>query len=63
MKMRVWTDETGRISRVELAGSTGDASLDAALENQVLPGLQLSEGPPEGMPMPILLRLTAQRPR
>ena len=63
VKVRVWADSTGRISRVELAGSTGDPSLDEALRSRVLTGLQLSEGPPEGMPMPILLRLTARRPQ
>ena len=63
VKVRVWADSTGRISRVELAGSTGDPSLDETLRGRVLTGLQLSEGPPEGMPMPILLRLTARRPQ
>jgi hypothetical protein len=63
VKVQVWADPTGRISRVELAGSTGDPSLDATLKNEVLTGLQVSEGPPEGMPMPILLRLTAKRPQ
>ena len=63
VKVQVWTDPSGRISRVELAGSSGDPSVDAALKNDVLTGLQVSEGPPEGMPMPILLRLTAKRPQ
>lgn len=63
VKVRVWADATGRISRAELIGSTGDPALDQALRDQVLLGLQLSEGPPEGMPMPVLLRLTARRPR
>jgi len=62
VKVRVWADTTGRISRAQLAGSTGDPSLDSVIENQVLTGLQVSEGPPEGMPMPILLRLNARRP-
>jgi protein TonB len=63
VKVRVWTDASGRIARAELAESTGDSSLDETLRSQILTGLQLSEGPPEGMPMPILLRLTARRPR
>jgi protein TonB len=63
IRVRVWTDASGRIARAELAGSTGDPSLDETIRSQVLTGLQLSEGPPDGMPMPILLRLTARRPR
>ncbi len=63
VKVRVWTDPAGRISRAELASSSGDATLDEALRNQILTGLQVSEGPPDGMPMPILLRITARRPR
>ena len=63
VKVRVWTDQSGRVTRAELVGSSGDGSLDDAIKNQVLTGLQVSEGPPEGMPMPILLRITARRPR
>ncbi len=63
VKVRVWADNSGRISRAELAGSTGDAALDETLRSQILTGLTLTDGPPQGMPMPILLRLTARRPQ
>lgn len=63
VKVRVWADPAGRISRVELLNSSGDSSLDEALRTQVLPGLQVSEGPPDGMPMPVVLRLTERRPQ
>lgn len=59
---RVWLDESGRITKASLDGSTGDSALDAALTNEVLPGIQLSEPPPKGMRMPIPLRLNAHRP-
>lgn len=62
MQVRVWPDSTGRITKVQLAGSTGDSATDAALENNVLKGLQLQEPPPAGMRMPIVLRLNARRP-
>ena len=58
---RIWSDRTGRITRARLAGSTGDGALDGALTNEVLVGLALQEPPPDGMPMPIVLRLTARR--
>jgi TonB family protein len=62
INVRIWPDPNGRISRAQLAGSTGDPSLDGALRDEVLSGLQLPE-PPAGMPAPITLRLTAKRPR
>lgn len=62
IEVRIWPDLTGRIARATLHGSTGDAAVDAALKNEVLTGLQLREAPPEGMPLPIVLRLSARRP-
>jgi hypothetical protein len=52
----------GRISRATLSGSTGDASLDDALKNQVLTGLSLPEAPPSDMPMPIVMMISEARP-
>lgn len=60
--VRVWADSAGRVSRVALAGSTGDPAADAAIRSEILGGLQLQEPPPAGMPMPIVLRIQARRP-
>ncbi|HVU24586.1 MAG TPA: TonB C-terminal domain-containing protein [Opitutus sp.] len=60
--VRIWPDAAGRVTRAQLAGTTGDAAVDSALRNQILTGLQLREPPPEGMPSPIVMRLTARRP-
>jgi len=62
IEVRVWADSTGRIDRVQLSGSSGDAALDAAIKNEILSGLRLTEPPPSDMPMPIVLRLNAKRP-
>ncbi|MEO8350649.1 MAG: TonB C-terminal domain-containing protein [Chthoniobacteraceae bacterium] len=62
IEVRIWAEQTGRINRAQLSGSTGDPAIDAALRNEVLSGLQLQEPPPKGMPMPIVLRITARRP-
>lgn len=62
IEIRVWPDETGRIARAKLSGSTGDPSLDAVIRDEILTGLQVSQPPPEGMPTPIIMRITAQRP-
>jgi len=60
--IKIWADSTGRITRVKLTGSTGDSKLDSAIENEVFNGLVLTEPPPDGMLMPINLRLTARKP-
>jgi TonB family protein len=62
IKVRIWSDPTGRVTRAKLAGSTGDPVLDNAIQNEVLTGFQLKEPPPDGMPMPIVMRLAARRP-
>lgn len=61
IQVRVWPDTTGRITRAKLDASTGDAKLDAVIQNDVLTNLQLSEPPPPGMPLPIVMRLTARK--
>lgn len=58
---KVWIDSTGRITRATTQ-STGDAALDAALRDEILNGMQLSGPPPEGMKMPVNLKLSARRP-
>ena len=58
--VKIWADRAGRITHARLAGSTGNVALDNAITNEVLAGLVLHEPPPEGMPMPIVLRLTAR---
>jgi hypothetical protein len=62
VQIRIWPDATGRITRAQLSGSTGDPSVDEAIKSEVLTGLQLQEPPPAGMPSPIVLRLSARRP-
>jgi hypothetical protein len=60
--IRIWVDNTARIIRAELVGTLGDPSLDSAITNEVLPGLQLKAPPPSDMPMPIVVRVTTHRP-
>ncbi len=56
--MRLWSDPSGRIQRVQLVDSTGDPNIDAVLTREVLQGLQLRQPPPNDMPMPIVMRVT-----
>lgn len=60
--VRIWPDAAGRVTRAQLADSSGDAALDRTIKNDVLTGLQLREPPPEGMPFPLVMRLSARRP-
>jgi TonB family protein len=62
VEVRIWTDTTGRVTRVQLAGSTGRPAVDAAIKEEVFTGLQLQDPPPADMPLPIVMRLTARRP-
>ncbi|MBB4256525.1 MULTISPECIES: TonB C-terminal domain-containing protein [unclassified Bradyrhizobium] len=62
VQIRLWADATGRVSRIQLVSSTGDAELDAAIRNDVLGSLVLREPPPRDMPMPMVTRVTARRP-
>ncbi|WP_244443470.1 energy transducer TonB [Bradyrhizobium sp. Ai1a-2] len=62
LQVKLWADSTGRINRVLLVPSTGDAELDALISNDVLGRLTLREPPPKDMPMPMVTRLTARRP-
>jgi outer membrane biosynthesis protein TonB len=62
IQVRLWSDGTGRVSRVQLVSTTGSAELDAIIRDQVLSGLTLREPPPKDMPMPINMRVTARKP-
>jgi len=62
VQVRIWVDSTGRVTRATLAGSSGDPETDRAIREEVLTGLQLQSPPPDGMPMPIVMRITATRP-
>lgn len=62
LTVRIWADSTGRITRVQLVGSSGNPAVDQAIRNNALAGLRLSQPPPDGMPMPINLRIQARRP-
>lgn len=62
VEVRIWPDLTGRVTRASLVSSTGDLAVDTAIKTDVLTGLQLDAPPPDGMPLPIVIRLTARRP-
>lgn len=61
LKVRIWVDPGGRVTRAVLGGTSGDAATDKAITEEILNGLQLN-APPDGMPMPIVMRISAKRP-
>lgn len=62
IKVRIWADSSGHVTKATLSGSSGDAAVDRAIRDEILTGLQLDQAPPEGMPMPIVMHLVARRP-
>ncbi|MEI6377840.1 MAG: TonB family protein, partial [bacterium] len=62
VQVKIWVDSTGHITKVVLSKSTGDPAVDEALRNDALSNITLSEPPPTGMPMPIVMHFSARRP-
>lgn len=60
--IRSWYDSTGRVNRATFTGTSGDPTLDAYARDEVVVGTQLSDGPPDGMPNPIVMRFHGTRP-
>lgn len=60
--VKIWADATGRVTRAHLVGSSGNPAIDQAIRNRILTGLQLPQGPPADLPMPINLRISARKP-
>jgi len=50
VQIQLWADGAGRVYRVQVISSTGDAQLDSIIRDDVLRSLMLSE-PPNEMPM------------
>lgn len=62
LNVKIWVDATGRITRVQLIGTSGNAAVDQAIRSRILTGLQLPQGPPADLPMPVNLRISARKP-
>jgi len=61
LQVRIWVNANGVVARVALDKSSGQPAVDTAIDNQILPGMQLPS-PPPGTPMPMLVRLTGTPP-
>jgi len=61
LTVRIWADLTGRVTRAKISGTSNDPKTDQAIQDALV-GVQLKEPPPAGMPLPIVMRITAKRP-
>ena len=59
VELQMWLDRLGRVTRIQLITSSGDAATDSAV-TRTLSGLSLGEPPPDAMPQPIRLRARAE---
>ncbi len=58
--VRVWIARDGTVQRAELSQSTGNASLDDVLRQALMAVAAMPEPPPENMPQPLRIRVTAR---
>jgi outer membrane biosynthesis protein TonB len=61
LQVRIWSDTSGRVSKVQLVNSTGDSALDEIMRSEVLGSLVLKQPPPKDMPMPIVMKITERK--
>jgi len=61
IKVKLWTDATGRVQRVILSQTTGNAETDANIRDVVV-GTVLRELPPRDKPMPLNASVKMIRP-
>lgn len=61
LQLTVWIDESGRISRAELASASGKPEVDQAVRTALSQlQVQLPKSPPDSMPQPLKVRVTSK---
>lgn len=60
IRLRLWLNGDGSVSRVSLRNSTGDPDLDRELESRLAGLSQVTESPPEDLPQPVQIRLVSR---
>jgi protein TonB len=58
--LRVWLRKDGSVEKADLAQSTGNTTLDQLLRDTLLQVSAMREAPPDNMPQPIRIRVTAR---
>jgi TonB family protein len=57
----IWLNAAGTVTQVAIVKSSGDSTVDDAVKNEVLPGMNFT-APPANTAMPITMSLTGQQP-
>lgn len=60
VNVRLWLDGQGAVTRVDLAGSTGDRDLDKQLRDLLASIDRVGEAPPDDMPQPVKIRIVSR---
>lgn len=60
INVRLWLDGQGAVTRVALAGSTGDRDLDKQLETLLASMDRVAEAPPADLPQPVQVRIVSR---
>ncbi len=60
INVRLWLDGKGAVTRVALASSTGDRSLDQQLSTLLAGMERVAEAPPDGLPQPVQIRIVSR---
>jgi len=63
LRIKIWINSNGRVTRAAPAISTGDPTVDEALKNQALVGIQLPDPPPSGKSISFDMYIDADRPQ
>ena len=58
--LKVWLSDVGKIQRVQVLRTSGDADTDARIEQVIGAMPALPESPPKDMPQPIVVRIGAR---
>lgn len=58
--LRVWLRRDGSVEKAELAQSTGNATVDQLLRDTLMQAAAMREAPPDNLPMPVRIRVTAR---
>lgn len=60
INVRLWLDGKGSVTRVALAGSTGDNDLDRELQTLLGSMERVAEAPPADLPQPVQIRIVSR---
>lgn len=58
--VRLWLNDAGRVTKVEVASSTGNAEIDQTIRTVIAESSGARQGPPPDMPQPVKIEVTSR---